>query len=190
MKTLIIYSHPQTHGFCSYILKNVEEDLKEKNIEYETIDLYKINYDAILHENEHYTSGNKDISELNKKIQQKIIGTNNLIFIFPIWWANMPAILKGFFDKILTSGFGFKYNKYAIPIKLLKEKNATIITTSGGPRIYYLIFGNRVKTNISRDILGFCGIKVKYYQFYNAKNLDDKYKKIIKSKINKIIWKI
>lgn len=92
----------------------------------------------------------------------------------------MPAILKGFFDKILISGFGFKYNKHGIPIKLLKDKKATIITTSGGPKIYYFMFDNRMKKNISKDILGFCGIKIKYYQFYNAKKLDDEYKNAIK----------
>ncbi len=187
MKTLIIYSHPQTLGFCSCILKNVERNLKDKNIEYEIIDLYKINYDAILRENEHYTSGNKKISELNKKIQQKIIETNRLIFIFPIWWGNMPAILKGFFDKILTPGFGFKYSKYGIPIKLLKNKKAVIITTSGGPKIYYIFTKNFIKHNVQKNILWLCGIKSKFYQIYSARKLNKKKEIHIETLLNKVL---
>ena len=76
MKTLIIYSHPNTQGHCSYILEIVEKKLQEKNTEYEIIDLYKTNYDPILHENELYTSGNKYVDTINLEFQEKIKSKN------------------------------------------------------------------------------------------------------------------
>src|SRR3989344_176765 len=72
MKILIIYAHPSTNGHCSTILKEVQTNLDSRNIEYEIIDLYKIKYDPILHENEHYTAGNFHITKQNREIQEII----------------------------------------------------------------------------------------------------------------------
>lgn len=50
MQTLIIYAHPNTPGHNPLILREVESNLKQSNQRYEIIDLYKIKYDPILHE--------------------------------------------------------------------------------------------------------------------------------------------
>ena len=190
MKTLIIYSHPNIQGYCSYLLELVEGDLKTKNVEYDLIDLYKINYDPVLHENELYSSGNHDISPQNLDFQEKIKGSNNIIIISPIWWASVPAILKGFFDKVFTSGFAFRYTKNGLPQKLLKEKNAVVFLTSGGPKIFFTLLGNPAKQMIKSKTLEFCGIKTKVYQIYKATKLDDvkkiKIEKLVKNGLNNL----
>ena len=66
MKTLIIYAHPKTEGHPPIILEEVKSFLKDFGEDYEIIDLYKIKYDPVLHEEEHYTSGNRNISKQNK----------------------------------------------------------------------------------------------------------------------------
>ena len=111
MKTLIIYAHPKTEGHCSTILYEVKKVMKEKKKKYDLIDLYKIKYDPILHDEEHYTAGegHRKVSKENKKFQKMIKDTNELIFIYPIWWGSMPAILKGFIDRVFTSHFAYQY---------------------------------------------------------------------------------
>ncbi|MDP7457809.1 MAG: NAD(P)H-dependent oxidoreductase, partial [Candidatus Woesearchaeota archaeon] len=91
MKTVIVYAHPQTPGHCPEILKEVEAYHKEHGIEYELLDLYKMKYDPVLHENEHYTAGEGhwDVSKENKRIRQLILDNNKLIFIYPVWWNSM-----------------------------------------------------------------------------------------------------
>ncbi len=184
MKILIVYAHPKTKGHCPKILEKTIEELVARNIPYEVLDLYKMNYDPILREDEHYTSGNRNISAENLSIQKKIIGSNHFIFIYPIWWGAMPAILKGFFDRIITPGFGYRYEN-VLPKKLLKGKKAIVIMTSGGPIWYSYLRGNRPKKNIKNDILEFCGIKTKVYQIGKCRKLDDE--KI--SKLNKVVQK-
>ncbi|MCK8638773.1 NAD(P)H-dependent oxidoreductase [Fructobacillus fructosus] len=52
-----------------------------------------------------------------------------LIFIYPIWWSSMPAILKGLIDRVFVQGYAYRYNG-VIPVALLKNKKAWIITTN------------------------------------------------------------
>ena len=173
MKTLIIYAHPGTKGHCSAILEELLQQLNERKKAYELIDLYKINYDPLLHENEHYTAGKKDISKENKRFQEMIRKSDNLIFIYPIWWSSMPAILKGWIDRVFTNHFAFKYvqmpiiSKFIggpIPKGLLKEKKSAVFTTIGAKKWQeWLVLGNRFKKIMSNDILRFCGIKNKVF---------------------------
>jgi len=188
MKTLIIYAHPNTPGHCSYILEQVKAKLDTK--EYEILDLYKIKYDPVLHENELYTAGGEDISKQDLEIQNKIKRSNHLIFIYPVWWGSMPAILKGFFDKVFKNGFAFKF-KDKKGVGLLKDKTATIFITSGASKLVYLLFlGNIPKKIIKRLILGFCGIKSKFYHIGNCTIINEKKKQEIKKVVNKALNEI
>ncbi len=173
-KTLVIYAHPKTMGHCSVLLEEVVRLLKGKKTEYELIDLYAIKYDPILHEGEHYTAGGRDITDQNKDFQQKITEAERLIFIYPIWWNSMPAILKGWLDRVLTSHFAFKFTPRGIPIKLLKERKALLFITGGTQRILAWIFlRDRAAKIMAKDTLGFCGIKTSVCQFGGCTKLTD-----------------
>ena len=181
MKSLIIYAHPKTEGFCSFILQTVAKELKKKDHKTEVIDLYRLNYDTYLHEDEHYTAGNREVSSQNRRFQEKIKEADQLIFIYPIWWYSMPAALKGFFDRVFTPRFAFLYEK-TLPKGLLKGKKTIVFHTTGGPIAYYMITGNLPKRNI-QDLLKFCGISPKIIQFGNAKDLTDSRKRSISKKV-------
>ncbi|MBL7056308.1 NAD(P)H-dependent oxidoreductase [Candidatus Woesearchaeota archaeon] len=184
MRTLIVYAHPQTKGHCPLILEGIENWHKQHQIDYEVIDLYRIKYDPVLHEEEHYTAGNREISEQNREFQQKISETTKLIFIYPMWWGYVPAILKGFFDRVFTSNFAFRYegNK---PIAMLKGKKAALLVTSGGPKIIYKLLLDMPNTLIKLIVFRFCGIKSKVFQVDKARILNDTQVKKIKKESSK-----
>lgn len=184
-KTIIIYAHPKTGGHCFNILKEVKRKLSSKKKKYELVDLYKINYDPVMKESEHYTSGNYNISNQNKEFQKKIEKAEKLIIIYPVWWTAMPAILKGFFDRVFTSHFAFKYIK-GIPVGLLKGKKAAVFIASGAPRIitkFYL--GDRPIKIIKKDILKFCGVKSRVFYLGRALKFDETKKNKIEKLVNK-----
>jgi len=184
---LIIYANPHKSGFSGFILENLQKKLNQKKISYEVLDLYEMNYQPALIKEEHYTSGNYKISDQNKEIQEKITNSNNLVFIYPIWWQNMPAILKGFVDRIFTPRFAFKYvGKF--PMGLLKGKKAAVFTTAGSPRlIANLLFGDRGIKVMTKDTLGFCGIKAKSFPVGSARELDEKQKEKMKKLVKKAV---
>jgi len=171
MKVLIVYSHPGSEGYCPLILQQTVSKLQEKGIEFEILDLYKMKYDPILHESELYTKKPFEISKLNLEIQRKIKESEKLIFIYPVWWGTMPAMSKGFFEKVFTPGFAFNF-KAGVPIKLLKGK-ASVINTRGSPRVATWFLGDTANKHITKDILGFFGIKTKTLSLYGATSLKD-----------------
>lgn len=186
MKTLIVYGHPKTKGHCSLILENIEKELKKEKVEYDVLDLYKIKYDPILHENEHYTAGNREISKENKRFQDMIKKAKRLIFIYPVWWGSMPAIVKGFIDRVFVSGFGFK-RKGNMYEGLLKDKKAAVILTTGAPLFFYKLMGSPASKLIKKFILMFCGIKTKVFAIGNANQLTEKQVLKIKKAVRKAI---
>jgi len=165
----LLNAHPDVEGHCSLIRSEVETLFKSKNVDYELLDLYKMGYDPLLHENELYTAARKDVSKQNAEFQGKISKTDKLIFIYPVWWASMPAILKGFFDRVLVSRFAFQYNDMGFPVRLLKGKKAVVFISSGAPKWLYFFIGSRPAKIIKKDILGFCGIKAKVFQVGGAR---------------------
>ena len=102
----------------------------------------------------------------------------------------MPAILHGFFDRVLTPGFAYHF-KGSLPIGHLKDKKAIVIHTSGASRITSsIILGNRYKKMIKTHILNFCGIKTKVYHIDKATRLtpkqEDKIKKVVRKALQNI----
>jgi NAD(P)H dehydrogenase (quinone) len=181
---LIIYAHPNKNGYCGYILKKVQSELENKKIEYKLLDLYELHYDPILKPEEHYTSGHKKIFEDTARYQKDLIENDKFIVIFPTWWNGAPAILKGFFDRTLTSGFAYRYVN-SIPRGLLKGKAAVFTTTGGAEIIERTILGARGLKVVVNDTLKFCGIKARGYMVGKATRMTDEQKSKIDKKIIK-----
>lgn len=181
---LIIYAHPNKTGHCGLVLEEIKTALKAKNINFEILDLYEMGYDPIMKLEEHYTSGNFAVSLENKKLQEKIKNENRFIFIYPTWWNNVPAILKGFFDRVFISRFAFHYEGL-IPRGLLRGR-AVIFTSIGGPKWYYYFFtcARSIKI-VANDVLKFCGIKARGFIVDSAREINDKQKRKIRTTIKK-----
>lgn len=187
-KLLIIYAHPNHEGSNGFFLKTILEKLEKKGFsDYEIIDLYKINYDPILKSSEVYSMGNKEVSQENLAFQAKIKKSEKLLFIYPTWWQNMPAILKGFVDRVFTSNFAFKYI-FGAPFGLLKGKRAAIFTSTGGPALYNkLIIRNQAIKLLSKHVLLMAGIRSKGFTLSLASRFKESHKNKIIKIANKII---
>lgn len=189
MATLVIYAHPQTDGCSSTVLQEITRNLRLKKEHFEILDLYEMNYDPILHAMEHYTVGNKLVSEQNKNIQQKIKAMDKIIFIYPDWWSSMPAILKGFIDRVFVKGFAFDYSPKGKIIKLLKQKKVLAFISHGGPGWYHFITGNKASNMMKKNVSAHCGMKAKIINFYSAHKLNEEAKSKINKSVNKAINK-
>ncbi len=168
---LIIYAHPNKDGHCGYMLKKAVESLEKSSTPYEILDLYEINYDPVLKPNELYSSQKRETSEQTLNFQEKIKSNDKLIFIYPTWWNCPPAILKGFIDRVFTSGFAFYY-KDGRPKPLLTGKKAVVLSSAGGPSFLWINTG--AVRFLTKSALKFCGIESKGFLINKAIKLDDK----------------
>lgn len=105
---------------------------------------------------------------------------DHLVWVHPVWWGGLPAITKGFIDRLFLPGFAFKYRENSVWWdKLLTEKTAHIITTLDQPSWYYRIFYGRPSVNqLKKSTLEFCGIKpIKVTYIGIIKNSKDEQRK-------------
>ncbi|MBT2620385.1 NAD(P)H-dependent oxidoreductase [Chryseobacterium sp. ISL-6] len=95
------------------------------------------------------------------KAWETIQWADHLVWVHPVWWGGLPAITKGFIDRLFLPGMAFKYRKNSVWWdKLLKGKTAHIITTLDQPGWYYRLFYGRPSVNqLKKSTLEFCGVK-------------------------------
>ena len=136
MKKLIVIAQPSSKGFTHKILKKYREVSESYWDKVQVIDLYKKkNFQPYLEFEDMRVLWEDPNRE---KFQKKIKWADEIVFIFPIWWGNMPAIMKNFIDTNFSAWFAFRFQKGSpIPKKLLEWKTAKIFTTCDGYSIIY-----------------------------------------------------
>lgn len=163
-RILVILGHPNSNSLCHHLAEVYTESAREAGFEVQTLRLNELNFDPILHYN--YKEKEKQSLEPDLLKSQKLItDSEHLVFFFPSWWASMPALLKGWIDRVFLPGFAFQYQKDSpFPLQLLKGKSARIIITMDAPTWYYHWFNGAPGLKLlKKGTLEFCGIKpVKY----------------------------
>ncbi|WP_248925255.1 NAD(P)H-dependent oxidoreductase [Paenibacillus hamazuiensis] len=158
MKILVIIGHPDPESYCSALARAYIEGASSRTDRVRAIDLSQIAFDPNL---KYGYRKRTELEEELQKAQESILWADHLVFVYPTWWGTMPAVLKGFFDRVFLPGFAYKYREDS-PLwdRLLKGKSARLIVTMDTPswynRLIYRHAGHRVMKN---NILHFCGIK-------------------------------
>jgi putative NADPH-quinone reductase len=182
--TTIILAHPWHGSFNKAILDSIVSKYDNNNTPYQIIDLHKDNFNPVTSESELavYNAG-KALDPLVIKYQEIIKKTGHIIFIFPIWWGTMPAILKGFFDKVLLKDIAFSYENGWTP--LLKINKTTIITTSDNVTS---AFENSIMNTFVPQMLEGVGImNAKWFNCERVGHETDEYRKVFLEEVTKNI---
>ena len=109
---LIIFCHPSKRSYTYQVLEQLKNELLQKNFAVETSDLYAINFQSNMSEEEYNREAfakvevpvAKDVLEEHKKINK----ADCVIFLYPVWWSDCPAKLKGWFDRVFSVGYAYK----------------------------------------------------------------------------------
>ncbi len=155
MKILVLNANPNDTSFCNELAVQYSEGAKAGGHETELVNLYDLNFDPILHKG--YSQPQELEPDLVKQ-QELIKWCEHLVIVTPVWWINSPALLKGFFDRVLLPGYGFRFTGPGRWDKLLAGRSARVIYTQGAPCWYAALFyGDSFWKTISKGTLGFCG---------------------------------
>lgn len=180
MNKLIVVANPSSKWFSHRIVNKYIRLSKVNWDKIELIDLYKtaLRQDFLSYERK------RDIwwDEITMEIQKKILWADKIIFIFPIWWADTPAIMKNFFDSNFTSWFAYK--RVGRSLKwLLKDKSSEIFCTCWAPSFVYKLFPINLRITWWWMKLNSCGIKLdRITVFWNIeKKTEEEKNEIIKN---------
>ncbi|RWX02622.1 NAD(P)H-dependent oxidoreductase [Flavobacterium cerinum] len=156
-KVLIINGHPNPASFNFGLADTYKAGALQSGAIVEEIIIAKLNF------NPNLAFGYQKRIELEPDLVaawEKIKQADHLVWIHPVWWGGLPAITKGFIDRLFLPGMAFRYRENSVFWdKLLKGKSAHIITTLDQPGWYYwLMYGKPSVNQLKKSVLNFCGI--------------------------------
>lgn len=157
MKDLLIIANPSEES-TSHSVANTFSSYSK--FELEVIDLYKVKHLPFLS----FLDKDEVCDAFIKNAQEKIRVADRLVFIFPVWWGDAPAILKNWIDSVFTSPFAFEFGLNGHEKKLL-GKSAIVIATSGATEDEYKDNGiyDAMKLIWEKNRLNFCGITLQSF---------------------------
>jgi NAD(P)H dehydrogenase (quinone) len=130
MNVVVIYAHPNPMSFNAAIAAVVREELEKKGAEIKFKDLYAMNWNPVLSAGDFEGYYKGTIADDIKTEMTDISWADAVIMICPVWWYSVPAILKGYIDRVFSAGFAYEPSATG-PRGMLSGKNALLITTSG-----------------------------------------------------------
>jgi len=169
MRYAVVFAHPNPKSFNRAVLERVEANLSRAGRDYVVRDLYAMRFGPSLEAADFEAiASRRPLPEVAEE-QRIIAGADRILFIHPIWWYGMPAILKGYIDRVFTRGFAYDYGREGL-VGLLAGKRAYAINTTGNTRENYERYGYRdaIAKAIDEGTLGACGLKVVERRFLYA----------------------
>ena len=157
-RILIINGHPNPDAFNSGLASAYAQGAASKGADVKELTISELQFDPNL---KYGYQKRMDLEPDLILAWEKIQWAEHLVWIHPVWWGGLPAISKGFIDRLFLPGMAFQYKKDSVYWdKLLKGKTGRILTTLDQPGWYYwLIYGRPSINQLKKSTLEFCGVK-------------------------------
>jgi NAD(P)H dehydrogenase (quinone) len=155
---VVILGHPDSTSYCASLAQSYVATATAKGHTVKLFELGQARFDPILH---HGYNQRQELEPDLVEIREAIVWASHIVFVYPIWWGAIPALLKGFFDRTFLPGFAFRYRENSIWWdRLLAGRSAHLIVTMDTPPWYYRwIYRMPGHNQMKITILEWCGIK-------------------------------
>lgn len=172
MNHLLVYAHPNPASFNHAIHDTIAQTLEAQGHAVVVRDLYTLNFNPVL-SGEDFAGLRSGTLPADIKAEQEHVAWADVIsFVYPTWWVGMPAILKGYIDRVFSYGFAFSYGAEG-PMGLLKGKKAFLVSTGGNPEQWYTAMQEALHHTADGN-LKFCGIEVLAHKYlHSVPSVDD-----------------
>ena len=165
---MIICAHPNRASLNGRFMRMLAEHLRDHGNQVVIRDLYTLNFNPVLSQEDLEGQRNGRVSHDVKTEQQHIIWADCITLIHPIWWTGLPAMLKGYIERVFSYGFAYCYDR-GVQKGLLAGKQAIIINTHGKSHEEYRASGMDKALLLTSDtgIYHYCGLEVKEHFFFD-----------------------
>ena len=154
MRVLVIFAHPLGDSYAATLRDTVVAALEAGAHSVDLCDLYQEDFDPILSAQEwrDYENTSENTRAVSRHVE-RLRHAEGIIFVFPSWWYGMPAILKGYFDRVWLPGVAFEFGPQAIRPLLMSIRMFGVVTTTGAPEWFTRIYmGNPSRKVLMRGL--------------------------------------
>jgi NAD(P)H dehydrogenase (quinone) len=172
MRVLVLFAHPLADSFATALHHAVVGALAEAGHEVDDCDLYATGFEPVMTaaERRAHNSPNPDLSAVEHHVE-RLRAADAAVLCFPVWWYGMPAILKGYFDRVWVNGVAFHLHTGGkIEAGLHRIKKLGVVATYGAPWwLIKLVLRDPIRGVIHTGISGLCTrhVKTRFFALYS-----------------------
>jgi putative NADPH-quinone reductase len=159
VKVLVVLAHPSQESFVSFLCSEVIAELSSGGHEIRHHDLWAENFNPVFTPYERLNHVGDVAEKLNElpELRQHIEDLqwcDALVLVYPTWWSGQPAILKGWFDRVLMNGVAWALPEGAARIRplLTNVKRLVVVTTHGSSKFVNALEGESGKRTAFRSV--------------------------------------
>lgn len=165
MLALVVVAHPSAESYCRALAERAEAGLRAAGHDVVVLDLHALDFRAAM------TAPERDAYHGETPILDPIVAEHAalvqraeiLVFVYPTWWSGLPAILKGWLERVLVPGVGFVLDPRTNRVRpgLGHVRRLVGISTYGSPRGYVRLINDNGRRIITRALRMSCGLRVR-----------------------------
>jgi putative NADPH-quinone reductase len=170
---LVVVAHPAADSYCHALAARARSGLAAAGHEVVVLDLYAQGFVAAMSAAErHAYHGDRPIVDpLVADHAALVQRAEMLVFVYPTWWSGLPAILKGWLERVMVPGVGFVLDERTNKVRpgLGQMRRIVGISTYGSPRSYVRLVNDNGRRIISRALRVSCGprVRVSWHALYS-----------------------
>lgn len=156
-RILVILGHPAGDSLCAGLARAYAEGARQAGAEVRLLDIGRLAFNPL----QQGYRGTQPLEPDLLAAQEHITWARHLVWVYPIWWGAMPALLKGFIDRVFLPGYAFKYRPgTSLWDRLLAGRSAELLVTMDSPPWYFRWITHMPGHHqMKKAILEFCGIR-------------------------------
>lgn len=171
MHVLVVHCHPCTESYAAALRDAVIEGLGAAGHEHRLIDLYAAGFDPVMSAEERRLYHEPEINRRPVEDHlDALFWAEALVFIYPTWWYGLPAMLKGWFDRVFIPHVAFEMPTATRPMrpKLQHIRKIAVVTTCGAPWLFSKLIGEPGRKTILRGVRALCAprCRTRYLALY------------------------
>lgn len=155
MQILLVLAHPSTASFTHAVADRAARSLRSAGHEVHLLDLYALGVSAAMTADEHraYATDTPLLDPLLRTHAALVAASEALVFVYPTWWSGLPAILKGWLERVMVPGVAFELGPDRRVRPLLGHLRHIVgISTYGSPRTYVRLIGDNGRRTLVRTL--------------------------------------
>ena len=161
MRALVLLAHPDPQSFSAALAAAALRGLAAGGHEARLVDLYAQDFDPVMTRADRlaYETGTAVVDPVVAAQAEHVRWADTLVFVFPTWWSGLPAILKGWLERVLVPGVAFELDERTRKVRPTMQHVTRVvgITTYGSPRLYVTALGDGGRRTVARALRLVCG---------------------------------
>jgi len=179
MRVAVVLAHPNPDSFAHELSRRAMAGLVVAGHDVELVDLCAMGFRAAMSPEERSAyHGDHPVSDPQVGSQIDLVrSVDALVFVYPTWWSGLPAVLKGWLERVMVPGVGFRFDERSGKIRpgLTNVRHLVGISTYGSPRWYVRAVNDNGRRTLMRALRLSCGFRVsrRWLGFYAIDSQDE-----------------